>query len=309
MFTPQEIQEKTFVKAVFGGYDMQMVDDFLEPLSEDYITLYKENAVLKSKMKVLVEKLEEYRSQEQSMRKAILSAQRTADDDRNNGSSDTNCQRDTSTEDDTGKYAAAIVVSSEWILQTWVNQQRAVIVVGSDGIVEGQIAAQGDGEQNGYNKQTDDRHVISEQTAKHFDPFNRDFITSMSDLGNDNQTENQCEDVARNCSQDQEITDWFHALIHIFAMDKFVDQQHDDCIENGQRNQQSHTNHKGVCNVIFKEVDQRDHHDRKGGQYRIDRKIVLNTLVFLNQVKGCNGNEDVCCENKEQHYKANLAGY
>ena len=79
MFTPQEIQEKTFVKAVFGGYDMATVDEFLEPLTEDYITLYKENAVLKSKMKVLVEKLEEYRSQEQSMRKAILSAQRTAD--------------------------------------------------------------------------------------------------------------------------------------------------------------------------------------------------------------------------------------
>ena len=79
MFTPQEIQEKTFVKAVFGGYDMQTVDEFLEPLTEDYITLYKENAVLKSKMKVLVEKLEEYRAQEQSMRKAIISAQRTAD--------------------------------------------------------------------------------------------------------------------------------------------------------------------------------------------------------------------------------------
>ena len=79
MFTPQEIQEKTFVKAVFGGYDMQTVDEFLEPLTEDYITLYKENAVLKSKMKVLVEKLEEYRAQEQSMRKAMISAQRTAD--------------------------------------------------------------------------------------------------------------------------------------------------------------------------------------------------------------------------------------
>ena len=79
MFTPQEIQEKTFVKAVFGGYDMQTVDEFLEPLTEDYITLYRENAVLKSKMKVLVEKLEEYRAQEQSMRKAIVSAQRAAD--------------------------------------------------------------------------------------------------------------------------------------------------------------------------------------------------------------------------------------
>ena len=39
MFTPQEIQEQTFSKAVFGGYDMQQVDDFLEPLTEDYICL------------------------------------------------------------------------------------------------------------------------------------------------------------------------------------------------------------------------------------------------------------------------------
>ncbi len=79
MLTPQEIQEKTFEKAVFGGYDMQGVDEFLEPLTEDYLTLYRENAVLKSKMKVLVEKLEEYRSQEEAMRKAMVSAQRTAD--------------------------------------------------------------------------------------------------------------------------------------------------------------------------------------------------------------------------------------
>jgi cell division initiation protein len=79
MFTPQEIQEKTFTKAVFGGYDMACVDDFLEPLTEDYIALYKENAVLKSKMKILVEKLEEYRGQEDAMKKAILAAQKTSD--------------------------------------------------------------------------------------------------------------------------------------------------------------------------------------------------------------------------------------
>ena len=79
MFTPQEIQEQTFSKAVFGGYDMQQVDDFLEPLTEDYITLYKENAVLKSKMKILVEKLEEYRAQEAGMKRAIANAQQTCD--------------------------------------------------------------------------------------------------------------------------------------------------------------------------------------------------------------------------------------
>ena len=75
MFTPQEIQEQTFSKAVFGGYDMQQVDDFLEPLTEDYIMLYKENSVLKSKMKILVEKLEEYRGQEAAMKQQMAQAQ------------------------------------------------------------------------------------------------------------------------------------------------------------------------------------------------------------------------------------------
>ena len=74
MFTPQEIQEQTFSKAVFGGYDMQQVDDFLEPLTEDYIMLYKENSVLKSKMKILVEKLEEYHGQEAAMKQQMAQA-------------------------------------------------------------------------------------------------------------------------------------------------------------------------------------------------------------------------------------------
>ena len=79
MFTPQQIDEISFDKAVFGGYDMQSVDEFLEPLTEDYVTLYKENALLKSKMRVLVEKLEEYRRNEASMRDAIVNAQKTCD--------------------------------------------------------------------------------------------------------------------------------------------------------------------------------------------------------------------------------------
>ena len=79
MFTPQQIDEISFDKAVFGGYDMQSVDEFLEPLTEDYVTLYKENALLKSKMRVLVEKLEEYRRNESSMRDAIVNAQKTCD--------------------------------------------------------------------------------------------------------------------------------------------------------------------------------------------------------------------------------------
>ena len=79
MITPQQIEQISFNRATFGGYDMQAVDEFLEPLTEDYITLYKENALLKSKMKVLVGKLEEYRSNEASMKDAIVNAQMTCD--------------------------------------------------------------------------------------------------------------------------------------------------------------------------------------------------------------------------------------
>ena len=79
MFTPQQIEQISFAKQTFGGYDMQSVDEFLEPLTEDYITLYKENALLKSKMRVLVNKLEEYRQNEASMKDAIVNAQKTCD--------------------------------------------------------------------------------------------------------------------------------------------------------------------------------------------------------------------------------------
>ena len=79
MFTPQQIEQISFSRVPFGGYDMQAVDELLEPLLEDYVTLYKENALLKSKMRVLVEKLEEYRKNEASMKDAIVSAQKTCD--------------------------------------------------------------------------------------------------------------------------------------------------------------------------------------------------------------------------------------
>ena len=80
MLTPQEITDKVFVKAVFGGYDMTGVDDFLEALSADYAALYKENAILKGKLKVLVEKVEEYRSTEDAMRMALLTSQRMGEE-------------------------------------------------------------------------------------------------------------------------------------------------------------------------------------------------------------------------------------
>ena len=78
MITAQDIREKTFEKARMGGYDMASVDDFLEELADEIANAQKENAVLKSKMKVLVDKIEEYRANEEALNMAILSAQKLA---------------------------------------------------------------------------------------------------------------------------------------------------------------------------------------------------------------------------------------
>ncbi len=80
MFTPQEVSEKTFPKSssFSSGYDLAAVDEFLDALTEDYTALYKENAALKTKLKILAEKVEEYRATEDTMRSMLLAAQKMA---------------------------------------------------------------------------------------------------------------------------------------------------------------------------------------------------------------------------------------
>lgn len=78
MMTPQEAASSTFPKAKIGGYNMAAVDVFLDKLTEDYTTLYKENAALKAKIKVLVDKMEEYHAMEDTMRSTLLTAQKMA---------------------------------------------------------------------------------------------------------------------------------------------------------------------------------------------------------------------------------------
>ena len=80
MFTPQEVSEKTFPKSArfSEGYQMAAVDEFLDSLTEDYTALFKDNVALKAKLKVLAEKVEEYRSTEDSMRATLVTAQKMA---------------------------------------------------------------------------------------------------------------------------------------------------------------------------------------------------------------------------------------
>ena len=80
MMTPQEVGSRAFTKATLGGYNLAQVDEFLDALTEDYSALYNENAILKGKLKVLSETVEEYRATDTAMRKALLAAQKMADD-------------------------------------------------------------------------------------------------------------------------------------------------------------------------------------------------------------------------------------
>ena len=80
MMTPQEVGSRSFSKATLGGYNLAQVDEFLDALTEDYSALYNENAILKGKLKVLSETVEEYRATDTVMRKALLAAQQMADD-------------------------------------------------------------------------------------------------------------------------------------------------------------------------------------------------------------------------------------
>lgn len=78
MITAQDIREKTFATVRRDGYDMDVVDAFLDDLANETEAAQKENTVLKSKMKILVDKIEEYRANEEAAQRALLSAQKLA---------------------------------------------------------------------------------------------------------------------------------------------------------------------------------------------------------------------------------------
>ena len=40
LLTPQQLEQVSFGRATFGGYNIEEVDEFLGPVVDDYITLY-----------------------------------------------------------------------------------------------------------------------------------------------------------------------------------------------------------------------------------------------------------------------------
>ena len=78
MLTPNDISKKKFEKSAFG-YKPEDVDTFLESVVSSYAKLYEEKEAVEEKLEVLAEKLEEYRSNEDSLRTVLLGAQKLGD--------------------------------------------------------------------------------------------------------------------------------------------------------------------------------------------------------------------------------------
>ena len=75
MITPNDIINKKFEKAAFG-YKPEEVDAFLSEIITSYNEMFKEKNAAEEKLLVLAEKLEEYRSNEDSLKTVLLGAQK-----------------------------------------------------------------------------------------------------------------------------------------------------------------------------------------------------------------------------------------
>ena len=62
----------------FNGYKIEEVDEFLRDISEEYSKLRKENEELEGKLGILADKIREYRSDEEALKDALISAQKQA---------------------------------------------------------------------------------------------------------------------------------------------------------------------------------------------------------------------------------------
>lgn len=79
MLTPVEIQNRVF-KSGGLGYDKKDVDSFMKEIVDSYEMLYREKMELNDKVSVLNDALQNYKTIEKTMQKALLLAQKTAEE-------------------------------------------------------------------------------------------------------------------------------------------------------------------------------------------------------------------------------------
>jgi len=77
--TPMDIEQQEFSKS-FRGYNEEEVDDFLDKVVKDYEELINENVRLNEEIERMQEKLKEFSKIEETLRSALLNAQKSAEE-------------------------------------------------------------------------------------------------------------------------------------------------------------------------------------------------------------------------------------
>ena len=79
MITVNDIRDVKFRKTNLGGYRPEDVDVFLDEVQDSYEKLQRENVNLTQKIKILADRINQYRQDEDSVKTALVSAQKLAD--------------------------------------------------------------------------------------------------------------------------------------------------------------------------------------------------------------------------------------
>jgi cell division initiation protein len=79
MLTPVDLETTVFRRS-FRGYSAGEVQEFMEQLTKDYEHLYKENIDLKEKIEELTDKVNQYKTIEETLRNTMVLAQETAEE-------------------------------------------------------------------------------------------------------------------------------------------------------------------------------------------------------------------------------------
>lgn len=79
MLTAEQIRNVKFRKSNIGGYKSEDVDMFIDEIEESFRKFEEEKEDLQDKLKILADKVCEYRDTEESIKTTLLNAQKSAD--------------------------------------------------------------------------------------------------------------------------------------------------------------------------------------------------------------------------------------
>ncbi len=139
--TPLDIQNKKF-SMVLRGYNKEEVNEFLDKVTKDYEEILKENASLKEKVDSLEGKLEHYKKIEDTLQRAIVVAQDTAEEVKRNASKEAELIRKEAEKDaarivEEARYKASRILSEH----EEVHKQAQVFKLRLRSLVEAQLSA------------------------------------------------------------------------------------------------------------------------------------------------------------------------